>query len=111
MPFRDLLISILEEEGVLYERAFAMDLDDLYSLLRAFNRRGVRFCNLQGPRGANGELLPESAILDGSDDESDWESVTGTGDPLEAHRRSVRQVPDAPLRRPPPPLNDGLSYP
>ena len=33
-------LKVLKEESMLRERAFAMDLDDLHLLLKAFNRRG-----------------------------------------------------------------------
>lgn len=36
-----------QEEGLMRERAFAMDLEDLHRLLKAFNRRGIHFANVQ----------------------------------------------------------------
>lgn len=49
-PFPELVRSVLEDEGMLRERAFAMELEDLHLLLRAFNRRGIHFANVQqGP--------------------------------------------------------------
>merc|ERR1740121_2389597 len=75
-------MSVLEEEGCVYERAFAMDLDDLHSLLRAFNRKGVRFVNVQELRGAQGEKLP-SDDWSGDGYGSDGEGLGGTSsDPL-----------------------------
>lgn len=45
-------MEVLKDEAMLRERAFAMDLDDLHLLLKAFNRRGtwrvlLRFLDLR----------------------------------------------------------------
>ncbi|CAJ1452823.1 unnamed protein product [Effrenium voratum] len=39
-PFPQLVLEVLQDEAMLRERAFAMDLDDLHLLLKAFNKRG-----------------------------------------------------------------------
>ncbi|CAK9024074.1 unnamed protein product [Durusdinium trenchii] len=46
IPFPELVSSVLKEESMLRERAFAMDLDDLHLLLKAFNRRGIHFASV-----------------------------------------------------------------
>jgi len=42
-PFPQLLMSVLEEEGVTDQRAYCMEVEDLEQLLRAFNRKGIYF--------------------------------------------------------------------
>lgn len=69
LPFPELVMSVLEEERCVHERAFAMDIDDLHSLLKAFNRKGIRFVNVQGDfRGPEGELLRGGPRPDGDED-------------------------------------------
>eukprot|EP00434_Breviolum_minutum_P020297 symbB.v1.2.017900.t1/scaffold1407.1/size120637/4 len=46
VPFPELVRSVLKDEAMLRERAFAMDLDDLHLLLKAFNRRGIHFASV-----------------------------------------------------------------
>merc|ERR1719253_1371388 len=50
-PFPELVQSVLDEEGMARQRAFAMDIDDLHQLLQSFNRRGICFINVQGSLG------------------------------------------------------------
>ena len=51
--------EVLEEESMLRERAFAMDLDDLHLLLKAFNKRGIHFASVHPgrPTGSKSSLL------------------------------------------------------
>eukprot|EP00927_Polykrikos_kofoidii_P065610 TRINITY_DN61349_c0_g1_i1.p1 TRINITY_DN61349_c0_g1~~TRINITY_DN61349_c0_g1_i1.p1 ORF type:complete len:471 (-),score=65.72 TRINITY_DN61349_c0_g1_i1:238-1593(-) len=51
-PFPDLVFSVLEQQGMMRERAFLMDINDLHSLLLAFNRAGIHFVNVQGNVGS-----------------------------------------------------------
>lgn len=54
VPFPELVRSVLNDEAMLRERAFSMDLDDLHLLLKAFNRRGIHFASVhQGASGAD----------------------------------------------------------
>merc|ERR1711924_356551 len=74
-PFPDLVMSVLREQGKMKERAFAMDLDDLHSLLRAFHRRGIYFASVQGTLRGGGDVLAEWSDYDSdnSDGNSDDE--------------------------------------
>jgi 18S rRNA (adenine1779-N6/adenine1780-N6)-dimethyltransferase len=74
--FPSLVESVLEEEGMAQQRAFAMDIDDLHQLLQAFNRRGICFINVQG------------ALDEESDDEYDGDDeASGPHDLLRPDRR------------------------
>jgi len=65
-PFPQMLLSVLEEQGVLFERGYAMEVSDLHSLSRAFHRRGIYFSDIQGAQDPDGRLLFEgpSTVLE-----------------------------------------------
>ncbi|CAE8589302.1 unnamed protein product, partial [Polarella glacialis] len=103
-PFPELVNSILEEEGFVRERAFAMDLEDLHSLLKAFNRRGIHFASVH--QGALGDML------DGGEADSDDEGHS----PLRLRAPPVLQLQGQGSPGPPPRGLDAealgrLSYP
>mmetsp|Transcript_34435 Transcript_34435/g.89567 ORF Transcript_34435/g.89567 Transcript_34435/m.89567 type:complete len:407 (+) Transcript_34435:1531-2751(+) len=79
MPFPELLLSVLEEEGVVYERAFAMDIDDLHGLLRAFNRKGVHFNNVQDIVGSDGSPMLLTDGFGGAPGEDSDDDAMGAG--------------------------------
>lgn len=66
-PFPQLVMSILEEERVLRERAFAMDLEDLHGLLRAFNRQGIHFSSVH--QGALSTALNDESAEESDEDD------------------------------------------
>lgn len=96
-PFPELVLSVLEEQGCVYARAFAMDLDELLSLLRAFHRKGIRFVNVQGAYGADGKLIDGEP---GSDDEGGYVEGAGYGAPGNSPPPHLRGLPPPPPARP-----------
>lgn len=81
--FPELIDSVLLEEGVVNERAFCMDLEDLHSLLRAFHRKNIYFVNVQGSLNAS------DGDGGGSDDE-----LYGEGDGPHGLLRPGRRLND-----------------
>merc|ERR1712008_195797 len=66
-PFPELLLSVLEEQGVLFERGYALEVIDLHSISRAFHRRGIYFSDILGAQDPDGRLLfegPSTELLD-----------------------------------------------
>lgn len=80
-PFPELVESVLQEEGFLRERAFAMELEDLHALLKAFNRRGIHFASVH-----QSALRDSHSLSGGLSDDDDEDS------PLRLDRNSLRQA-------------------
>lgn len=111
--FPDLVNSVLVEECALQSRAFAMDIDDIYRLLLAFNRKGIFFSSVVGQIA--GEPRPMLDLSpDDSDDEDDPHSLLRPGRQVSSRSVHSSHRSRSLLASPPPPhriVGGDLTYP